>query len=104
MSGQPPQQRQLRVNARLADPKTIEVAVTDTGPGIPTEKLDCLFEPFFTTKSEGLGMGLSISKTIIQLHGGRIWAENNAEGGATFRFTLPAGKGTQIESRRLFAT
>ena len=59
------------------------------GPGIPTECLKRLFEPFFTTKAEGMGMGLSISKTIIEAHHGRIWTENRPEGGAVFRFTLP---------------
>jgi two-component system sensor kinase FixL len=67
----------------------VEFWVSDSGPGIEAETLGHLFEPFFTTKPSGLGMGLSISRTIIEAHGGRIWAANNAREGATFRFTLP---------------
>jgi signal transduction histidine kinase len=67
-----------------------EVAIEDSGPGIPADKVARLFEPFFTTKAAGMGMGLSIARTIIESHGGRIWAENcPSGGGATFRFTLP---------------
>jgi signal transduction histidine kinase len=67
----------------------IEVAVTDAGQGIPLERLPHIFDSFFTTKEEGLGLGLSISKWIIEAHRGGILAQNDANGGATFRFTLP---------------
>lgn len=67
----------------------IGVAVTDNGKGISAEHCDRLFDAFFTTKPKGMGMGLSISRTIIEAHGGRLWATPNAERGATFRFTLP---------------
>jgi PAS domain S-box-containing protein len=67
----------------------IEVTVSDTGQGIPLERLPHIFDSFFTTKAEGLGLGLSICKWIIGEHRGRITAENDANGGATFRFTLP---------------
>jgi two-component system, LuxR family, sensor kinase FixL len=63
--------------------------VSDTGGGIPADRLSHVFDPFFTTKPNGMGMGLPISRTIVEAHGGRFWAENNASGGATFSFTLP---------------
>jgi two-component system sensor kinase FixL len=72
----------------------IEVWVTDAGRGLRSQEIGRVFDAFFTTKSNGMGMGLPISRTIIEAHGGRIWAENNAHGpGATFRFTLPAATG-----------
>ena len=86
-------ERLLTVRARTAGAGFVEVAVSDNGHGIPAEKVGRLFEPFFTTKSQGMGLGLPISRTITEAHGGRIWAENNAERGATFRFTLPVAKG-----------
>jgi PAS domain S-box-containing protein len=67
----------------------VRLAVSDSGSGIPPELLDQIFSPFFTTKDSGLGMGLSISRTIIEVHGGRLWAEANPGAGATFAFTLP---------------
>jgi PAS domain S-box-containing protein len=67
----------------------IEVSVNDTGPGLPPAEADRLFEAFFTTKPQGSGMGLSISKSIVEAHGGRIWATVNEGRGATFQFTLP---------------
>jgi two-component system sensor kinase FixL len=69
----------------------IRIAVRDRGPGIASDKLDKLFLPFFTSKREGLGLGLSISRSIVEMHGGRIWAENNEDQGAAFYFTLPTG-------------
>ncbi len=86
----PVQDRRVNVTARLAGKRMIEIAVTDSGHGIPAEKLARVFDPFFTTKPSGMGMGLPISQNIIEIHGGRLWAENNdAGGGAIFRFTLP---------------
>jgi two-component system sensor kinase FixL len=66
-----------------------KVTVRDRGPGLRGDKLDKIFQPFYTTKRDGLGMGLSISRSIIEVHGGRLWAENNPDRGATFYFTLP---------------
>jgi signal transduction histidine kinase len=65
------------------------VSISDFGPGIPLKKLNEIFDPFFTTKNQGMGIGLSIARTIIQAHKGQIWVENQAEGGAVFRLSLP---------------
>ena len=75
--------------AQRAGTPIVEIAVGDAGPGIPADRLAQIFDPFFTTKPNGMGMGLAISRTIIEAHGGRIWAENKTGGGAAFRFTLP---------------
>ena len=82
-------------NARVAD-DMIEVAVFDTGPGIPVDVMPNLFQTFYTTKETGMGVGLSISRSIIEAHGGRMWAEANRSGGATFRFTLPAASSESV--------
>ena len=82
-------ERLIRVRARRREGSEVEVMVSDTGPGIAAEKIEQIFEPFFTTKTSGMGIGLSVSRTIIEAHAGRIWAENNPTRGATFRFTLP---------------
>jgi signal transduction histidine kinase len=68
---------------------TVEISIADSGPGIPPDKLAQVFDPFFTTKDQGMGIGLSIARTIILAHKGRIWAENQSGGGAAFHFTLP---------------
>jgi signal transduction histidine kinase len=65
------------------------ISISDSGPGIPPEKLADVFDPFFTTKKRGMGIGLSIARTIVQAHKGRIWAENQSEGGAVFRLSMP---------------
>ena len=67
----------------------MQIAVADSGPGIPVDSLPKLFEHFFTTKKDGMGMGLSIARTIVEAHHGKIWAENNLGSGATFYFTVP---------------
>ena len=81
--------RRISITALLCGPQTVEIAVSDSGCGIPADKLAHIFDPFFTTKPNGMGMGLPISRTIIEAHGGRLWAENKVEDGASFRFTLP---------------
>jgi signal transduction histidine kinase len=68
---------------------TAEISISDSGPGIPPDKLAQVFDPFFTTKEKGMGIGLSIARTIILAHKGRIWAENQSGGGAAFHFVLP---------------
>jgi C4-dicarboxylate-specific signal transduction histidine kinase len=89
MNGASPGNRRVTVSAREGAAKTVEVSVSDTGHGIATEKLAHVFDPFFTTKADGMGMGLPISRTIVESHGGRLWVENNNGSGAIFRFTLP---------------
>jgi signal transduction histidine kinase len=66
------------------------VAVRDSGPGLRPESLEHLFDPFHTTKLDGMGMGLSICRSIVEAHGGRIWATANVPQGASFHFSLPA--------------
>jgi hypothetical protein len=73
----------------MHDKKTIIVRIKDTGQGIDAKKEENLFEPFFTTKKEGMGMGLSVCRTIIREHGGNIWVANDPEGGVSFFVTLP---------------
>lgn len=96
MAAEPRERRRLSVRTRVCAEGLVELTVIDSGHGIAPEKLTRLFEPFFTTKTNGMGMGLSISRTIIEAHRGKISAENNPSGGATFRVTLPvSGAGKQ---------
>ncbi|WP_269467641.1 ATP-binding protein [Paraburkholderia pallida] len=87
----------MAVFITLESPRIMRVAVRDRGSGLSSDQLAMIFKPFFTSKREGLGLGLSISRSIIEMHGGRLWAENNADQGATFYFTLPVGDATQLD-------
>ena len=79
-----------RITVRtLVRASTVEVSVSDSGTGVPEHKLGEIFETFYTTKEQGPGLGLSVARTIIETYNGKIWAENHAEGGALFCFTLP---------------
>jgi len=93
MNGLPAEKRQVIVRTGSGDNGTVKVAVADSGHGIPVDRLPKLFQPFFTTKKEGMGMGLSIARTIVEAHHGKIWVENNSETGATFCFTVPVDEG-----------
>jgi signal transduction histidine kinase len=90
----PPARRRVRVEGRRGAAGEVEVTISDTGPGFPAESAARLFEPFYTTKSAGMGFGLSVSRTIVDAHGGQIRASNAPEGGAVFRVTLPARRET----------
>ena len=88
------QPRILKLRSESQDSRYVRVVVQDSGIGLTEEVKARLFEPFFTTRSKGMGMGLSISRSIIEAHGGRLWAESNGSGGATFQLTLPSGDQT----------
>jgi signal transduction histidine kinase len=81
----------LTVKSQSSEDGQIEISVNDTGPGLPMDKAAQIFDAFFTTKPLGSGMGLAISKPIVESQGGRIWAAGNGGPGATFHFTLPMG-------------
>jgi two-component system, LuxR family, sensor kinase FixL len=85
----PAGRRQLTVRTARNGDGDAEITVIDTGHGIDPTDLPRLFDSFFTTKKDGMGLGLALSRSIVQAHRGRIWAENNPEGGATFKFALP---------------
>ena len=88
MSEVPTGERTVSISAARKD-AFAQISVSDVGPGIPPEKLKEVFEPFFTTKLQGMGMGLSIARTIVEAHGGHLLAENKASGGATFHVRVP---------------
>jgi NO-binding membrane sensor protein with MHYT domain/signal transduction histidine kinase len=86
--------RELSINSRLAENAEILVSVSDSGVGLPPQQADRIFNAFFTTKLNGTGMGLRISRSIVESHGGRLWADSNSPRGASFHFTLP----TKVEA------
>ena len=88
MRDTPSEDRIIRIRTSRVE-KFAELSVSDRGPGIPEDKLEEVFEPFFTSKAEGMGMGLSIARTIIEAHQGVISAKNRDHGGASFRIRLP---------------
>jgi two-component system sensor kinase FixL len=88
----PANEREIIVQAATDGADVVRVVVRDHGTGMSSENLDKIFQPFYTTKRDGLGMGLSISRSIIEAHGGRLLAENNPDRGATFYFTVPVGE------------
>ena len=80
---------ELTIASKLTEQDQLLLSVSDSGIGLPVDQAERIFEAFFTTKPQGTGMGLSISRRIIESHGGRLWASPNAGRGATFQFTLP---------------
>jgi len=90
--------RELAIITEQQKAGSVLVAVRDSGPGIDPEHLDRIFDAFYTTKSRGVGMGLSICRSIIHAHGGRLWADANEPRGALFQFTLPIAESLSINS------
>ena len=90
MSGPNEGPRELLISAEKAEPDGAHIAVRDSGPGLAAETRDRLFDPFYTSKPNGLGLGLSICRSIVEAHGGRLWASANDPHGAVFQFTVPA--------------
>jgi C4-dicarboxylate-specific signal transduction histidine kinase len=90
MAANAPGARRLYISTQV-NQDTVRVAVRDEGPGL-AENVDALFEPFYTTKPQGLGMGLAICRSIIEAHGGRLWAENHPEKGAVICFEIPVAR------------
>jgi C4-dicarboxylate-specific signal transduction histidine kinase len=89
--------RELAITSALSqDPMGVLIAVRDSGSGLSQQSTDRLFETFFTTKADGMGMGLSISRSIVAAHGGRLWAAANVDHGATFQFTIPTAGETSV--------
>jgi len=89
--------RRLTLRTALSADGEIQVSVTDRGRGIPPADMERIFEPFVSTKAEGMGLGLSICRTIVTAHRGQLWAVNNADRGASFHFTVPAERGPSDE-------
>jgi signal transduction histidine kinase len=87
--------RKLAIQSQRADAEQLQVSVSDTGIGLPLEQADQIFNAFVTTKPHGTGMGLRISRSIVESHGGRLWAAANSPHGASFYFTLSAN--TQVD-------
>jgi two-component system sensor kinase FixL len=90
MKDAPASERSVLVGAQTNAAGIVQISVRDHGTGLTSDNLDKIFQPFYTTKREGLGMGLPISRSIVEAHGGQLWAESNGDRGATFYFTVPA--------------
>ena len=95
--------RELSISTEQTQANGVLVAVRDSGPGVDPENIERVFEPFYTTKSSGVGMGLSICRSIIDAHGGRLWAEANEPRGSVFQFTLPSAEKELMNSASWWA-
>jgi two-component system sensor kinase FixL len=98
MAGSP--RRELTIASRPSAGKLVQLSIVDTGPGMAPEVLERLFQPFVTTKPQGMGVGLSICRTIVEAHGGQIWVEPNPEGGTAFHLTLPKASPQELAHAR----
>jgi C4-dicarboxylate-specific signal transduction histidine kinase len=94
MAGISDRMRRLRIRSQTQETGQVLVSIEDSGLGVKAEIMTRLFEPFFTTRSQGIGMGLPISRSIVEAHGGRLWAESTVNQGSVFQFTLPSGDGS----------
>jgi two-component system sensor kinase FixL len=103
MTNQESTLRRVVVSAARADSSIVEISIDDTGPGIPKSEMERIFEPFFSTKPEGVGLGLSICRRIVDEHGGRLWVVDNP-GGASVRFTLPIAGSCEVHPDDLRST
>jgi signal transduction histidine kinase len=88
--------RHLAIKSQIAESGQVLISISDTGVGLPPQQADQIFSPFFTTKPHGTGMGLRISRSIVESHGGRLWAADNSPRGASFYLTLP----TKVEAQK----
>jgi signal transduction histidine kinase len=90
MNGVDDEVRELMISSESSPPDGLCIAVNDSGSGVAPENRDRIFESFYTTKAAGVGIGLSICRSIVEAHGGRLWVDARESRGAVFRFTLPA--------------
>lgn len=96
MTGVTGRDRKLIIQTQIADDGQACVSIHDTGIGVSADNIGRLFEPFYTTRSDGIGMGLAISRSIIEAHGGRLWAESTVDQGSVFQFALPSGNSASV--------
>jgi two-component system sensor histidine kinase DctS len=100
MDDTPPRSRRLQVFTESQDDDTVKVVVLDNGSGIDPAQSDRLFDSFFTTKNDRLGLGLSMARAIVHMHGGEMWAESHPSGGTAFIFTLPLSQKIETAPHR----
>jgi C4-dicarboxylate-specific signal transduction histidine kinase len=104
MQDQPAEQRHLKLALARTETGEALFSLSDSGPGVPEGGREKLFEAFWTTKKEGMGIGLAVSRSIIESHGGRLWFANNPDRGATFYFSLPVPSSSDSQAFRKEAT